>query len=327
MNFRRLGKTGIQVSEISLGTNQLGGSCRAIFSHAAADRILNTAIDAGINFIDTADVYNFGNSEKAVGRVIRSRKERVYVATKIGRHLHPHIGLVYKPGALRKFVEESLRNLNLDCLDLIQLHCPPTDVYYRPELFELFDTLKQEGKILHFGVCVEKVEEALKAIEYPNVSTVQVVFNMFRHRPAELLFKEAKKKDVGIIARVPLASGMLSGEPGKRTFFTRVNQMDFNIESAAYLRGEAFSGIDYETGRKATQELRKLFSGKPLEIIALKWILMFEEISCTIPGVSGPKQLLANLKAPATPDLSAQQMDAVKTVYEKYIKNPVHIKW
>jgi aryl-alcohol dehydrogenase-like predicted oxidoreductase len=323
MKYRRLGKTGIHVSEISLGTNQVGG--RSIFSNSVADRILNTAIDAGINFIDTADVYNFGYSERAVGRVIRSRKERVYVATKIGRQLHPHISLVYKPGALRKFVEESLKNMDLECLDLIQLHSPPREVYYRPEIFGLFDTLKQEGKILHFGVCVEKVEEALKAIEYPNVSTIQVVFNMFRQQPAELLFKEAKKKDVGIIARVPLASGMLSGDSSKKTFFTKENQLGFTTESAAFIRGEAFSGIDFETGKKATQQLRKAFAGLSLEAIALKWILMFEEVSCTIPGVSGTKQLYSNLKALDLPDLSSAQMDAVKMVYDEYIKN--HIRW
>jgi aryl-alcohol dehydrogenase-like predicted oxidoreductase len=326
MNFRRLGKTGILVSEIGLGTNQLGGSCRAIFSHAVADRILNTAIDAGINFIDTADVYNFGYSEKAVGRVIRQHREKVYLSTKIGRKIHPHISLIYKPAVLRQFVEESLRNMNLECLDLVQLDGPPTEVYYRPEIFGLFDTLKQEGKILHFGVCVEKVEEALKAIEYPNVSTIQVVFNMFRQRPAELLFKEAKKKDVGIIARVPLSSGMLSGDSPKKTFFTKENQLGFTTESAAFIRGEAFSGIDFETGKKATQQLRKAFAGLSLEAIALKWILMFEEVSCTIPGVSGTKQLYSNLKALDIPNLSPQQMDAVKLIYNKYI-SPVNFKW
>jgi aryl-alcohol dehydrogenase-like predicted oxidoreductase len=327
MKFRRLGKTGMKVSEIGLGTHQLGGKSRAIFDNSVADRILNTAIDSGINFIDTADVYNFGYSEQAVGRVLRNRKERIYVAIKIGRHLHPNIAPAYKPNILRKFLEDSLKNMHLECVDLLQLHCPPLEVYKHPEIFDLFDTFKKEGKIVHFGVSVQGVEEALKAIEFTNVDAVQIVFNMFRHRPAELFFKEAKKKDIGIIASVPLSSGMLTGENGKKTFFTKQNQFDFNIESAAFRRGEAFSGLDYETGYRASNELKRIFTGIPLETIALKWILMFDEVSCAIPGVSGPGQLLSNLKASDMPDLTIEQMNAVKAVYDNFIKDKGHNKW
>jgi aryl-alcohol dehydrogenase-like predicted oxidoreductase len=208
MKYRKLGKTGFEVSEISLGTWQVGGKWGETFNPNNADRIINTAIDSGINFIDTADVYSEGLSEGAIGRVLGKRSERVYVATKCGRQLNPHTNEAYQPAALRNFVEASLKNMNLECLDLIQLHCPPAEVYYRPEIFELFDALKKEGKILHLGVSVEKVEEALKAIEFPNVCTVQIIFNMLRHRPSELFFKEAKRKDIGILARVPLASGL-----------------------------------------------------------------------------------------------------------------------
>ena len=327
MECRKLGKTGFNVSEIGLGTWQVGGKWGEIFNDANADRIINTAIDAGINFIDTADVYSAGLSERAIGRVLRSRGERVYVATKCGRQLNPHVNEGYQPAALRKFVEASLRNMNLDCLDLIQLHCPPTEVYYRPEIFELFDTLKQEGKILHLGVSVEKPEEALKAIEYSNVCTVQIIFNMFRHRPADLFFKEAKRRDIGILARVPLASGLLTGKFGKESVFSKDDHRNFNINGAAFDKGETFSGIDYAKGLEAIEEVKNIFPNQDLAAIALKWILMFEEVSCVIPGASTPEQALSNLKAMNLPDLSIEEMDAVKAVYEKFIKNPVHYKW
>ena len=327
MEYRKLGKTGINVSEIGLGTWQVGGKWGEMFNDANADRIINTAIDAGINFIDTADVYSAGLSERAIGRVLRSRGERVYVATKCGRQLNPHVNEGYQLAALRKFVEASLKNMNLDCLDLIQLHCPPTEVYYRPEIFELFDTLKQEGKILHLGVSVEKPEEALKAIEYSNVCTVQIIFNMFRHRPADLFFKEAKRRDIGILARVPLASGLLTGKFRKESVFSKDDHRNFNINGAAFDKGETFSGIDYTTGLEAIEELKNIFPNQDLAAIALKWILMFEEVSCVIPGASTPEQALSNLKAMNLPDLSIEEMDAVKAVYEKFIKNPVHYKW
>jgi aryl-alcohol dehydrogenase-like predicted oxidoreductase len=327
MNYRRLGKTGFEVSEISLGTWQVGGKWGETFNERNADQILNLAIDSGINFIDTADVYNNGLSEKAIGRVLRNRSERVYVATKCGRQLNPHVNEAYQPSVLRKFVETSLRNMNLECLDLIQLHCPPTEVYYRPEIFELFDALKQEGKILHLGVSVEKAEEALKAIEYPNVCTVQIIFNMFRQRPAELFFREAHKKDIGIIARVPLASGLLTGKFKKDTVFSVDDHRNFNINGAAFDKGETFSGIDYNTGLQAIEELKGVFPDKNLAAIALKWILMFDEVSCIIPGASAPEQVLSNMKTLDLNEISIDEMLAVRKIYDKYIFNPVHYKW
>lgn len=327
MKYKKLGKTGFNVSEISLGTWQVGGKWGEPFSNANADEIINTAIDSGINFIDTADVYNNGLSEEAIGRVLRTRSERIYVATKCGRQLQPHVNESYQPDVLRKFVEASLKNMNLECLDLIQLHCPPTQVFYRSEIFEMFDTLKQEGKILHVGVSVEKVEEALKAIEFPNVCTVQIIFNMFRQRPAELFFKEAKRRDIGIIARVPLASGMLTGKFSSESQFSKDDHRNFNIEGAAFDKGETFSGIDYNKGLEAVAALKTIFPGKNLAVIALKWILMFEEVSCIIPGASVPEQLLSNLKVLDLPEISEEELLAVKQVYDKYIFNPVHYKW
>ena len=296
MNYRILGKTGLNISEISLGTWQVGGKWGSGFDEKNAERILNEAIDQGVNFIDTADVYENRQSEAAVGRVIRSRSEDVYIATKCGRFINPHVSEGYQPQVLREYVEESLRNTGLERLDVIQLHCPPTEVYYRPEIFAEFEKMQQEGKIAHLGVSVEKVEEALKAIEYPNVSSVQIIFNMFRHRPSELFFREAKRRNIGIIARVPLASGLLSGKYTAHTQFSEGDHRHFNRKGEAFDQGETFSGIDYDQGLKAVEQLETIF---PQEIelvhIALRWILMFEAVSCVIPGVSKIEQLYSNL--------------------------------
>ena len=328
MQFRKLGKTGFTISEISLGTWQVGGKWGDPFSHDNADRILNDAVDAGINFIDTADVYGDGESEKAVGRLVRSRSERIYVPTKCGRRLQPHVNEAYQPDVLRRFVEDSLRNMGLETLDLIQLHCPPTEVYYRPEIFELFDRLKEEGKIQHLGVSVEKVEEALKAIEYPNVCSVQIIFNMFRQRPAELFFPEAKRRDIGIIVRVPLASGLLTGKFDRNTSFSKDDHRNFNREGAAFDKGETFSGVDYETGLAAVDELRTVFPGDDnLAPDALRWILTFDAVSCIIPGASKPDHLTSNLRAIERPAPSAEQMQAVTRIYDERIRNPVHYLW
>ena len=328
MNYRVLGKTGFKISEISLGTWQVGGKWGDSFDYQNAETILNRAIDTGINFIDTADVYNDGKSEMAIGKVLRSRSERVYVASKCGRRLNPHTSEAYQPDILRKFVEQSLKRLQLETLDLIQLHCPPTQVYYRPEIFELFGRLKEEGKILNLGVSVEKVEEALKAIEYPNVTTIQIIFNMFRQRPSELFFREAAKKNIGIIVRVPLASGLLTGTYSKSTTFSEGDHRNFNREGTAFDKGETFSGIEYETGLDAIEELKQIFPQHPsLAIVALKWVLMFKEVSCVIPGASRPEQLESNLKATDFPFLSEDEMKKVLEVYEKKIKPLVHHLW
>lgn len=328
MKYRVLGKTGFNVSEISLGTWQVGGKWGDTFDYQNAETILNRAIDAGINFIDTADVYNEGKSEQSIGRVLRSRSERIYVATKCGRRLNPHTSEAYQPDILRKFIEHSLKRLQLETIDLIQLHCPPTQVFYRPEIFELFDQLKKEGKILNLGVSVEKVEEALKAIEYPNVTTIQIIFNMFRQRPAVLFFREALEKNIGIIVRVPLASGLLTGTYSKSTTFSAGDHRNFNREGAAFDKGETFSGIDYETGLNAVEELKKIFPEQSnLAMVALKWVLMFKEVSCVIPGASRPEQLESNLKATDFPPLSEDEMKRVMKVYEEKIKPLVHHLW
>ena len=328
MNYRKLGKTNFEISEIALGTWQVGGKWGSSFNDTTADELLNTAIDKGINFIDTADVYENGMSETAVGRVVRSRSERIYVATKCGRQINPHVNEGYQPKVLQKYVEDSLKRLQLDTIDLIQLHCPPTEVYYRPEIFELFDKLKKEGKIQNLGVSVEKVEEGLKAIEFPNVTTVQIIFNLFRQRPSELFFKEAQKKDVGIIARVPLASGLLTGKFSEKSIFDSKDHRYFNREGAAFDKGETFSGINYELGLIAVNELKKLFPEVTnLAPLALQWILNFKEVSCIIPGASTENHVLSNLSTLDLPLLNPEKIAAMNEIYEHYIKKEVQHLW
>jgi aryl-alcohol dehydrogenase-like predicted oxidoreductase len=320
MNKRILGKTGFGISEISLGTWQVGGKWGSLFNHGNADNILNVAVDNGVNFIDTADVYSDGDSEKAVGRLVRSRQERIYVATKCGRKLSPHNDAAYQPAALRKFVEDSLQNMGLETIDLIQLHCPPTETYHRPEIFELFDTLKQEGKILNLGVSVEKIDEALKAMEYENVTTVQIIFNMLRQRPAAHFFREAASKNVGIIVRVPLASGLLTGKFSETTIFEKDDHRAFNRNGEAFDKGETFSGVDFAKGLQAVSAIKELFpENENLAAIALKWILMFEQVSCVIPGASNPDQVLSNIAAAGLPNFTVHQMEGIKSIYKQII--------
>jgi aryl-alcohol dehydrogenase-like predicted oxidoreductase len=328
MNYRILGKTGFEISEISLGTWQVGGKWGTGFDDKNADRIINTAIDSGVNFIDTADVYENGLSEKAVGRVVRSRSEKIFVATKCGRQINPHVNEGYQPKVLQKYVEDSLKRSGLETLDLIQLHCPPTEVYYRPEIFELFERLKEQGKILNLGVSVEKVDEALKAVEYPNVTTVQIIFNIFRQKPAELFFQKAKEQNVGVIVRVPLASGLLTGLYNSNTTFNSNDHRSFNRNGEAFDKGETFSGINYELGLKAIEELKLLFpETKNLAPAALKWILQFPEVSCIIPGASREEHIRSNLSVYDFPELTPEQITQIKNIYDKYIKKEVHHLW
>ncbi|MGB5244498.1 MAG: aldo/keto reductase [Lutimonas sp.] len=327
MNYRRLGKTNFKVSEISLGTWQVGGKWGSGFDQKNAETIIEQAIENGINFIDTADVYEAGLSEAAVGKVVRRHREKIFVATKCGRQIDPHTNANYQTGVLRKFVEDSLKNTGLECLDLIQLHCPPTEVYYRPEIFELFSRLKEEGKIKNLGISVEKIEEALKGIEYDNVTTVQIIFNLFRQRPSELFFQEAIKKDIGLIVRVPLASGLLTGKFHKQSKFEKEDHRFFNRDGAGFDKGETFSGVPYEMGLEAVEKIKHLFPDQNLATIALRWILDFAQVSCIIPGVSGVDQLSSNILASERDSLSHEERKAIDLIYEKNIKPYVHQLW
>ncbi|HCD50923.1 MAG TPA: aldo/keto reductase [Balneolaceae bacterium] len=328
MNYRTLGKTGFEVSEVSLGTWQVGGTWGSGFDHDLAQDILKQSFDAGVNFIDTADVYEAGESEKAVGKFVNSVSDRIYVATKCGRQINPHVNEGYTPEALRGYVEDSLKRLNLETIDLIQLHCPPTEVYYRPEIFGEFERLKAEGKILNLGVSVEKVEEALKAIEYENVTTVQIIYNMFRQRPDDLFYERAKEKNVGVIVRVPLASGLLTGKYSLDTQFEEGDHRHGNRNGEWFDKGETFAGVPYEVGLNAVEKIKKLFPEKEnLAQVAIKWILMNDNVSVVIPGASKSYQVDSNMAASALPELSEEQMSAIKEIYEEDIKPHVHHLW
>ena len=313
---------------MSLGTWQVGGGWGEPFNEQNAEKIINQAIDAGVNFIDTADVYSEGESEAAVAKVVKSRSEQVYIATKCGRQIQPHTPAGYTAERLTGYVEESLRNMKTDTIDLIQLHCPPTEIYARPEIFGAFERLKEQGKIRNLGVSVELVDEALMAMQYPNVTTVQIIYNMFRLKPSEEFFAKAKENNVGIIVRVPLASGLLTGKMNRSTTFSPDDHRNFNRNGEAFDKGETFSGVDYELGLEAVAELKKLFPGQePLAAWAIRWVLMADEVSTVIPGASKPEQVTSNIKASELPALSAEQMQGVEEVYAKYIKPSVHALW
>lgn len=328
MNYRKLGKTGFEISEVGLGTWQIGGGWGKPFDPKIAEELLHSAFDRGVNFVDTADVYDAGLSEAAVGKAVRERSEKIVVATKCGRRIQPHVNDAYTPEKLRRHVEDSLRNTGLDRLDLIQLHCPPELVYTREEIFGLFEDLKSEGKIAAMGVSVEKITEGLSAIKYDIVSTIQVIFNVFRQRPNELLFRNAAKNDIGIIVRVPLASGLLSGKITADTTFSKDDHRYFNRDGKAFDKGETFSGVPLELAFPAIEYLKKeLGSSISLAAFALKWILMFPNVSTVIPGASKLSQLESNIQVSDLNPLTEDQMAIAKNVYEKYIKLEVHQSW
>ncbi len=327
MNYRVLGRTGWKVSEVSFGAWAIGGAWGDV-SDEESMAALHKAIDCGINFIDTADVYGDGRSERLIAQLKKERKEQIIVATKAGRRLPKQSVEGYSKENLTGWVEESLRNLQTDALDLLQLHCPPTDAYYHQEIFGILDRLVEQGKIRYYGVSVERVEEALKAIDYPNVQSVQIIFNCFRQRPADLFFAEAKRRQVGILARVPLASGMLSGKLNRESQFAADDHRNFNRHGQAFDVGETFSGVDYDVALEAVEEVRRLVSEHQSMVkFALRWILMFDAVTCAIPGGKRPEQVAENAAASATPALSQYQMDAIKDLYTAKIKPLVHYRW
>jgi aryl-alcohol dehydrogenase-like predicted oxidoreductase len=289
---------------------------------------LHKAIDCGVNFIDTADVYGDGRSERLIARLKRERKESIVVATKAGRRLSHHTAAGYNQQNLTAFIEDSLKNLATDCLDLVQLHCPPTDVYYQPEVFGILDRLVEAGKVRYYGVSVERIEEALKAIEYPNVQTVQIIFNCFRLRPASLFFEQAMKKHVGILTRVPLASGLLTGKIKRDTQFAPDDHRNFNRHGASFDVGETFSGVELETALQAVEEIRRIVpSGVSMAQFALRWILMFDAVTCAIPGGRRPSQVADNCAASDLPPLTPAAMAAVEALYDRKLRPLVHQRW
>ncbi|MGD0871005.1 MAG: aldo/keto reductase [Bryobacteraceae bacterium] len=327
MKYRTLGRTPWKVSEISFGAWAIGGAWGPV-DDSESLAALHKAIDCGVNFIDTADVYGMGHSEQLIAKLKRERKEEIVIATKAGRRLSPHTAAGYNQHNLTGFVEDSLKNLATDSLDLLQLHCPPTDVYYQPEVFGALDRLVEAGKIRYYGVSVERVEEALKAIEFPGMQTVQIVFNCFRLRPAALFFEQALKRQVGILARVPLASGMLTGKMSAASVFAADDHRNFNRHGEAFDVGETFSGVDYSTALRAVEEIRRLVPpGITMAQFALRWILMFDAVTCAIPGAKRPSQAADNCAAADLPPLSVEAMRAIETLYNSSIRPLVHQRW
>ena len=327
MKYRSLGRTGWKVSDVSFGAWAIGGAWGSV-SDEESLRALHKAVDSGVNFIDTADVYGNGRSERLIAQLRKSRKEQIVVATKAGRRLPKQIVEGYTRENLTAWIEDSLRNLATDALDLLQLHGPPTDLFYHPEVFAMLDDFVKAGKIRYYGVSVEKVEEALKAIEFPNVQTVQIIFNCFRQRPADLFLPRAKQKQVGILARVPLASGLLAGKLRRDSTFASDDHRNFNRHGEAFDVGETFAGVDYNTGLEAVEEIRRLLpAGVSMSQFALRWILMSDAVSCAIPGGKRPDQVADNCAASDLPPLTPEAMAAVQRIYDATIRPLVHQRW
>ncbi|WP_434614234.1 aldo/keto reductase [Tabrizicola sp. M-4] len=328
LSTTQFGKTGKTTTRIGFGAWAIGGSWGDV-SEAEAKATLEAALDAGMTFIDTADVYGDGRSERIIRDVLKSRGgAKPFVATKAGRRLSPHIASGYTIENIEAFIDRSLTNLGVDCLDLVQLHCPPTEVYYTPALFDGLENLKTKGKIAQWGVSVEKVEEALKAIEYPGCASVQIIYNLFRQRPASLFFREAKARNVATIIRVPLASGMLTGKMTAASTFAADDHRNFNRHGEAFDVGETFSGVPYDVALQAVEELRPLVpQGATMAQFALRWILMEEAATVVIPGARTPAQSIANAGADTLAPLPAATMDACREVYTRLIAPHVHQRW
>jgi aryl-alcohol dehydrogenase-like predicted oxidoreductase len=327
MEYRELGRTGYKVSTISFGAWAIGGAWGSVEDKDSLSA-LHRSLDLGVNFFDTADVYGDGRSERLLAQLRKERKEKFYIATKAGRRLPKQEARGYSRENLTSFIDRSLKNLETDCIDLLQLHCPPMDVYYMPEVFGMLDDFIKAGKLRYYGVSVEKVEEALKAIEFPGVQSVQIIFNMFRQRPADLFFAEAQRKRVGILARLPLSSGMLSGKLTRSSTFEATDHRAFNRHGEAFDRGETFSGFDYEKGLEVVEMLRPLVpKGATLAQFALRWILMFPAVTCAIPGAKRPSQAEDNAAAADLPPIPRETMDNIREIYDRHVKAQVHQYW
>lgn len=328
MKTRIFGRTGVAVSEIGFGAWQIGGSWGSV-DEADGRAALHAALDAGMTFVDTADVYGDGRSERIIAEVLRERGgDRPFVATKAGRRLAPHVDAGYTAANLEAFVDRSLANLGVERLDLVQLHCPPTETLYRPEVFDALDGLKRAGKIRDYGVSVEKVEEALKAIEYPGVVSIQIIYNMFRQRPAGLFFREAERRGIAVITRVPLASGLLTGKIGRSTVFADDDHRKFNRHGEAFDVGETFAGVPFDVGLAAVEEIRRVVpEGVAMAAFALRWILMENAVSVVIPGARNADQARANAAAADLPPIPAATMEAIREIYRTKIAPHVHQRW
>ena len=327
VSTRRLGKTGFQTTSVGFGAWAIGGTWGEV-TEADAKATLHAALDAGVNFIDTADVYGDGRSEKIIAAVLADRKDRPFVATKAGRRSNPHTAEGYTLANLEAYIDRSRRNLQMDCLDLLQLHCPPSAVYADPRVYDALEFLKSKGKIANFGVSVEKITEAEEAIRHPGVASVQIIYNLFRQRPADQFFAEAKAANVAIIARVPLASGLLTGKMTATSAFAADDHRSFNRDGAFFDKGETFSGVPYDVALQAIEELRPLVpQGTTMAAFALRWIIMDEAVSVVIPGAKSPAQATANVQADAVLPLPPATMEAARDIYTRLIAPHVAHLW
>ncbi len=327
MDTRRLGKTGFEVSVIGFGAWAIGADWGEVDDETSM-KALHAAVDAGVTFFDTADAYGDGRSERLIARLRRERDERLVVATKMGRRLPVQSVAGYSPENLESFVARSQTNLETDCLDLVQLHCPPTDLFYHPEVFACLDELVSAGKIANYGVSVERVEEALKALDYPGVATIQIIYNIFRQRPEERLFPAAQIADVGIIARVPLASGLLTGKISADTVFAANDHRNYNRHGEAFDVGETFSGVDIEAGLAAVEKIKEVLpEGETLAGLALRFCCSHPAVSTVIPGAKTPDQVHANASAGDRGKLSEETLARLHEIYWSYIAPSVHNRW
>ena len=326
MKYREFSNLGWKVSEIGIGCWAIGSEWGDVSENDAKDA-LYASLDNGINFFDTADVYGDGRSEKIIGEVLKNSNEKIYVATKAGRRLNPHNADGYNLKNIESFIDRSLSNLGIDIIDLVQLHCPPSEICGKPETYEMMDEIVKKGKIKYYGVSVEKVSEALDAIKHPNVKSIQIIFNIFRQKPSEIFFHEAKKNNVAIIARVPLASGLLTGKMNNNSSFPKNDHRNYNINGDAFDVGETFSGVNFSKGLEAVEELKKIIpNGFSLTDLALKWILSHPEVTVVIPGAKNKIQAELNVKASELSDISSIK-ESIKEIYSKYFKKDIHSNW
>jgi aryl-alcohol dehydrogenase-like predicted oxidoreductase len=328
MEFLQLGRTDLTISRIGFGAWAIGADWGAVDDEQSM-AALHAAIDAGVNFIDTADVYGDGRSERLVARLRKERPhDTIHVATKAGRRLPKQVCEGYTRTNLTDWVERSLRNLETDALDLLQLHCPPTALYDRPEVFGILDDLVKAGKVRWYGVSVETVDEALAAMRYPGVQSIQIIFNMFRLKPAERVFPETLRNKVGILARVPLASGLLTGKLRADSFFARDDHRNYNRAGEAFDQGETLSGVPYALGLEAVERLRPLVPpGFSLTQFALRWILMFDAVTAAIPGAKTVAQATENASAGGLEGIDEGRMKEIEAIYKDVIRSSVHPRW
>jgi aryl-alcohol dehydrogenase-like predicted oxidoreductase len=324
---RRLGKTDFDISVIGFGAWAIGADWGDVDDDTAM-AALHAAVDSGVSFFDTADVYGDGRSERLIARLRREVDVPVVVATKAGRRAPNQAVEHYTAANLRAWIDRSRTNLDTKCLDLVQLHCPPTDLFYRPEVFAALDELVDAGVIAHYGVSVERVEEGLKALDYPGVATVQVIYNVFRQRPAERLFPAARDADVGVIVRVPLASGLLTGKITQATTFAADDHRSFNRKGEAFDVGETFAGVDLDEGLAAVEDLRELVpEGSTLADLALRFCWAHPAVSTVIPGARNPSQARANAAAGEGEPLDVSTQDRLVELYNRRIRPSVHARW